>query len=948
MKTRARINTKMLPNQIFDIKEPAIHKNSNKSDYNIISFFKIGDIITVYSPEFNNQDAMIFSKSKSQIWALIVPHIDYNISPEQKIKSQNEISLMNGPDYSPPMNLFDENKVIGSKKIIISINSFKFQCVNWDSKFFYKEYQIINIPPSIVKYKCKKNDSIFANFQFPEILFEQEEDKKYLERIHNLQKRSFTVSCNMDGNNYLKKGFKINDDREEEYDKDDEIHILKVLEIDAESSNTNDNQKSAIKKKKGRPKTQKVDNSNKQQKDKDDFHNEKDNAADVIADDIRSIPESMKSTAESSNTNDNQKSAIKKKKGRPKLQKEDDSNNQLKIKSKKKMNNNERMQMLDNPHIESVESNQSFVISVPCRKNQVTALYDPSKFDDSNWKVYDIEQIFQGETEDKSINCHTQSDIPLNHPEEEEENEINFSNIDKYEPFSKYSDIRSFVSGINKGCRVVRLDTTDPDSITFGCSRKNCSYRIEFHKKDDGFYHTYYCDHSCNKQDIIDRKLIIDAVKKHGKTEHITKEYRKAINESLGLLDNPLNYQRIKSAYNTAHELSVPQRKRSWKKLQSFIDEIINTGGYGAIHRIDEDHIDFVGMVPNYSVRFINSDMFFRVCQLDSRFQTGISDGHFYELVTLTGNRSILPVAVAWAVSESKEYTRMLLNLLHNELHRIQSCHTDEAGALISPIEEARIANILCTWHLSKHCPCPETFKSLVKSQTSLEYFTKKNKIIRDSKSLKEYLDKKNKWQKISRFESETPRDLNTASTAAESFNAFLKNNDFQNKEPLEVLQAVYDFGFFSLKNICRQKGPLTDAIDNWLSYAMPVAENLTVNQTINQYKFEVTKDGENETKCTVIILPSETPQCPCRFYNDCGMPCVHILAVSLKLKLDWSIWIHPRYFVSNYQFHFHNLKYPDFDKLTMTDNDCPAVVTSLKKRQSRIETPGNITPKKK
>ena len=678
MKTRARINTKMLPNQIFDIKEPAIHKNSNKSDYNIISFFKIGDIITVYSPEFNNQDAMIFSKSKSQIWALIVPHIDYNISPEQKIKSQNEISLMNGPDYSPPMNLFDENKVIGSKKIIISINSFKFQCVNWDSKFFYKEYQIINIPPSIVKYKCKKNDSIFANFQFPEILFEQEEDKKYLERIHNLQKRNFTVSCNMDENNYLKKGFKINDDREEEYDKDDENHILKVLEIDAESSNTNDNQKSAI----------------------------------------------------------------KKKKGRPKLQKEDDSNNQLKIKSKKKMNNNERMQMLDNPHIESVESNQSFVISVPCRKNQVTALYDPSKFDDSNWKVYDIEQIFQGETEDKSINCHTQSDIPLNHPEEEE-NEINFSNIDKYEPFSKYSDIRSFVSGINKGCRVVRLDTTDPDSITFGCSRKNCSYRIEFHKKDDGFYHTYYCDHSCNKQDIIDRKLIIDAVKKHGKTEHITKEYRKAINESLGLLDNPLNYQRIKSAYNTAHELSVPQRKRSWKKLQSFIDEIINTGGYGAIHRIDEDHIDFVGMVPNYSVRFINSDMFFRVCQLDSRFQTGISDGHFYELVTLTGNRSILPVAVAWAVSESKEYTRMLLNLLHNELHRIQSCHTDEAGALISPIEEARIANILCTWHLSKHCPCPETFKSLVKSQTSLEYFTKKNKIIRDSKSLKEYLDKK-------------------------------------------------------------------------------------------------------------------------------------------------------------------------------------------------------------
>ena len=66
----------------------------------------------------------------------------------------------------------------------------------------------------------------------------------------------------------------------------------------------------------------------------------------------------------------------------------------------------------------------------------------------------------------------------------------------------------------------------------------------------------------------------------------------------------------------------------------------------------------------------------------------------FYELVALAGNRSILPIVVAIVVSESKEYTRMLLNLLHNEWHRIQSNHTDEAGALISPIEEARITNI--------------------------------------------------------------------------------------------------------------------------------------------------------------------------------------------------------------------------------------------------------------
>lgn len=74
-------------------------------------------------------------------------------------------------------------------------------------------------------------------------------------------------------------------------------------------------------------------------------------------------------------------------------------------------------------------------------------------------------------------------------------------------------------------------------------------------------------------------------------------------------------------------------------------------------------------------------------------------------------------------------------------------------------------------------------------------------------------------------------------------------------------------------------------------------------------------------------------------------MVCIHLLAVACQFKIDWSKWIHPRYFVSYYKSIFqHHIIYPNFDGIVQMNNDIPIGVTSLKQQRNRIDQFGNIT----
>ena len=91
-----------------------------------------------------------------------------------------------------------------------------------------------------------------------------------------------------------------------------------------------------------------------------------------------------------------------------------------------------------------------------------------------------------------------------------------------------------------------------------------------------------------------------------------------------------------------------------------------------------------------FLIILIKISLYYQSSRLCLLIDHTISKGNLYTMITLTGNRSILPLACAWAPSEKGDCTDMFLDLLHNELHRIKSCHNDESGIVIGSIEKNR------------------------------------------------------------------------------------------------------------------------------------------------------------------------------------------------------------------------------------------------------------------
>lgn len=651
-----------------------------------------------------------------------------------------------------------------------------------------------------------------------------------------------------------------------------------------------------------------------------------------------------------------------KKRGRPKkfINPDDDNENDNK---KKKTNNETRMQQLNNPHLHSVYNQPSFFINLPAQilnNSEIIKFYEENRRKDIDYKKIDLEKLFSlgkmnvenddnANDDDNNDGNNEEDSINENYYQEEEEEEcheeMSFDNLNtNVAPFANPAIAQTYITKINKGYRLIQKNVNNPLILAFKCQSKNCDYEIQCEKKDDGYHIMYQTVHSCRGYALIPKSEIDLAVKKVGVQNFIKKkDYYQMVCNELGVSPESIDTQRIKRSYNRVFELNRLKRLKSWGMLESFINIIEHKGGLGKINKNEKEEINFVGFVPDYSVKYIHSDLFFPVVQLDTRFQNGISGGHLYIMITMTGDRTILPIAVAWAPSEKSNYTDMLLEMMPNEIPYIKACHTDEAIALFKSFENVGIANHLCIWHMSKHCPSKHIFKALVNSQNSHEYMQTKYEICTKYQSLTEYLNQRNRWGKISRFESISPRDQNLATSGVESMNAFIKNMDLKNKEPLNIFKVIYEFGFIQIKKICVQKTFFTNSVNDWLSYALTVAHNLSVTKSsFNWEKYDVSKDDEIETKCTVILDPLEKPVCNCRFYQDCGMPCVHLLAVAIKNKIDWCIWIHPRYYPSKYIFHFQSLSFPDFDQIIKTNDDVPEGVKSLKQRQKRIQTPGD------
>lgn len=627
------------------------------------------------------------------------------------------------------------------------------------------------------------------------------------------------------------------------------------------------------------------------------------------------------------------------------------TNTKEKIK-KKKNDNLENAKELDNPHLISIKAKDPFFIAIPFRnrgeKSLINSIYSQIKDIECCIDPDEIEDLFTGKKKE-GVHNDSANDKKDDNDKNDSNKIIMFDELEsKYAPFADQFTAHSYVAKANKEYVIELVDFQDPNYFSFRCKVKGCNYIINFAKQEDGYHIINQTYHTCKSPMIIDRIKLKKVIKDHGKREKLNKEYLTEINNAFGLPLGGIPEYKIRRYHNKIFDLDPEHRLKTWGKLNSFIDVIKAYGGNGMVHKTPDGLIDFVGFVPNYAFMFMTSTLFFPVVQLDTRFQTGISEGRLYALITLTGNRTIIPLAAGWAPTEKGEQTDLLLSLFGEKVHLIKSCHTDDSQALIGSIEKAGIGNILCGFHISLICPASNLFKLLISSKTSKEYEEIKQEIITKYPDLDLYLKDGSRWKKISRFESDLPRDLNIATSAVESFNAIIERTGLKKAEPLNVMEAIYNIGYNSLEILCSQNGILVDSARNYLDFAVSVANNLYVVQnSILLFRFDVSKDDNGDSLCIVIVNPKEDPKCTCMFHNDCGMPCVHMLAVALKFNFDWSSWIHPRYFVSNYKTLFlNNLPYPDFTRIIKTNDDNPVIRASLLQRQKRIESSGEVPRK--
>ena len=686
----------------------------------------------------------------------------------------------------------------------------------------------------------------------------------------------------------------------------------------------------------------------------------------------------------------------KRKRGRPPKPK-NEIQNACKELHMKEITNETRMEQLENPKLISIKNQHKYVIEISSdeqnNNKDIMQFYENSIKGDVDWKSIDPEQIFpfnlndqklrkqNGEVKDDEMNNDEMNNDEMNNDEmynnemqdeeyssneystdeySEEEDDLNDElerdNLKSFSPFKDPSDAYTQISKVNKKYRIKQIQSNDPKSLLFKCSNKGCFYQVICIYKDDGYYVEHQSVHTCTSTDEkekkrkVERKVLYDAVMKFEEQEHISISYKNQICDYLDVPRGSIPHQRIERAHDKVFNKNKPQRLKTWGKLESFLEIIKARGGYGLIHKNDEGKIDFVGFAPDYSIRFIHSSLFFGVTQMDTRFQTGISRGNLYLMITLTGDRTVLPIGAAWAPSEACIFTDMFLGMFKDDIKLIKSCLTDEAFALITSIEKVKIKNFLCTWHMELHCNNKYMFKSLVSCSNSHDYSIIKHKINTECEDLKDYLDKNNHWEKVTRFESEFPRDHNLATAGVESLNSIIARYHFKKKEPLDVFLFIYEFGFLTLQKICSQTLFFTDAVSDWLSYALHVAHNLDVSKSILDWGlYEVTKGKNQETACSVMIIPGQKPSCSCKFFEDCGMPCVHLIAVAVKYNLDWCAWVHPRYFTSEYKSLFqNNLNYPDFKQVVQTNKDKPVNIGSLKQKTKRIRNPGEVKKSKK
>lgn len=502
-------------------------------------------------------------------------------------------------------------------------------------------------------------------------------------------------------------------------------------------------------------------------------------------------------------------------------------------------------------------------------------------------------------------------------------------------------------------------DQTNKNKV-FNCQTIGCSGQIVIHaiirrNTAPKFQINSLIDHSCTENGKkISNEELDSYIKEIGEDAAFSNNFMKQIMNHFNL-DINVQYTtnekgervrveniklprcRIYRRRNAVYNLTPKARQAKWSKLVSFAEENARLGGKSKVLTNDKV-VEYVSILPRYARNFILSDSFFPVLLADGTFLNGIGKGVLLIIVTLTGNRNVLPISWGWGESEDYKNCKFLYDSLKEFEDKIETMLEDGGTGLNSSLNDSMpTVNLqLCCWHISKNLS-PKVrgmFWRLVKSKSYALYIFRKERIQTDPKysSLNNALS--DKWHLISKWETNTPRNGMSSSGAVESFNNLIAN--LRMKEPYDIFKFIYCYGISIIDQTLSFSSTLMPKAEAYILKAMQIAANLekpTRFKDIVTFKSKSHGNYQVDLRCMV---------CTCKIRSDTGLPCVHLIRSSIEFQTyKWTNFIHSSYFTQPFKTAFPEpIEYPNFVDLRDNLGFHPRNEYSLKGKTRRHMNP--------
>ena len=149
------------------------------------------------------------------------------------------------------------------------------------------------------------------------------------------------------------------------------------------------------------------------------------------------------------------------------------------------------------------------------------------------------------------------------------------------------------------------------------------------------------------------------------------------------------------------------KEKISWKLFIVILIRMKNRGKSSLILGEDNKEVISFCQIPDYAVKLMGSNAWQPTLIVDGTFQCGSAHGVIVIASTMTGNRSVLPLAWAWGHQENNQTCTMLFQLISSIQPNISVIISDQGKAIQSSVKAIfpNAVHQIDAWHLSKTIP---------------------------------------------------------------------------------------------------------------------------------------------------------------------------------------------------------------------------------------------------